>query len=68
LHDFGDVRELTPDFYSTPEMYLNLNHCNFGIKEEGQKVDDVVLPEWANKNPHKFVQIMREALESPYVS
>lgn len=51
-----------------PEILTNQNLINFGSKEDGSKVDDVHLPEWSHKNPLKFVQLMREALESPYVS
>jgi hypothetical protein len=32
LSDSSDVRELIPEFYFLPEMYLNLNRCNFGRK------------------------------------
>lgn len=62
------MRELIPEFYSMPEVLQNLNHCNFGTKDDQTIVNDVTLPEWANKNPQKFVQLMREAMESPYVS
>lgn len=62
------MRELIPEFYSMPEILQNLNLCNFGQKDDQTKVEDVLLPEWANKNAPKFVQQMREALESPYVS
>jgi hypothetical protein len=68
LNDFSDVRELIPEFYSMCEIFSNQNQINFGTKDDGTKVDDVQLPEWSLKNPQKFVQVMREALESPYVS
>lgn len=50
LNDFSDVRELIPEFYCLPEMFVNSNFCNFGFKEDGTRVDDVNLPEWAQKN------------------
>lgn len=34
----------------------------------GKKVDNVVLPPWAEGSPEKFVKAMREALESDFVS
>lgn len=68
LHDFSDVRELTPEFYCMPELLLNQNKIKFGTKEDGSTVDDVLLPEWASKSSVRFVQHMREALESAYVS
>jgi len=66
--DFSDVRELIPEFFYLPEMYLNKNHCNFGTKQDGVTVSDVELPKWASNNPYKFVSVLREAFESPYVS
>jgi hypothetical protein len=68
LNDFSDVRELIPEFYFLPEMFLNSNNANFGVKQDGNRVSNVKLPPWANKDPFKFVQTMREAIESPYVS
>jgi len=68
LTDFSDVRELTPEFYFLPEMFVNHNRCNFGKKQDGTKVNNVVLPAWADQNAFKFVQVMREGIESQYVS
>ena len=39
-----------------------------GVKQDGQRVDDVVLPPWAHGNPRLFIKKHREALESKYVS
>jgi len=41
------VRELTPEFYCLPEMMKNSNLCNFGVKQDGTEVDNVILPEWS---------------------
>lgn len=41
---------------------------NFGKKQSGEKVDHVVLPDWARKNPHLFIEIHKQALESDHVS
>ena len=68
LTDFADVRELTPEFYFLPEMFVNHNRCRFGHKQDGTKVDHVQLPAWADQNAFKFVQVMREGIESQYVS
>ncbi len=35
--------------------------------QSGHQVGDVILPPWA-KNPHDFIRLHREALESEYVS
>jgi len=57
-----------PEFFFLPEMFENHNKCNFGIKQDGSKVCNVILPTWADQNPYKFVQVMREGIESQYVS
>ena len=36
--------------------------------QEGEVVNDVALPPWANESPEKFVEVMRMALESDIVS
>lgn len=63
-----DVRELIPEFYFTPELFMNINNYNFGCLQTGEIVNDVILPPWAKNDPKIFVQKNREALESPYVS
>ena len=68
LNDHTDVRELIPEFFFMPEMYMNLNKVDFGVKQDGVLVDDVILPQWCNQDPYLFVIYMREAIESPYVS
>lgn len=63
-----DVRELIPEFYYLPQFLTNSNHFKFGNLQDGSEVNHVELPPWANNDPKKFVNIMRDALESPYVS
>ena len=65
--DSSDVKELIPEFYYLPEMFLNLNKYNLGKTQESVTVSDVELPKWA-KNAHDFVRINRQALESEFVS
>ena len=68
LKDFSDVREIMPEFFYLPEMYLNLNHIKFGRRQDQELVNHVKLPPQFHQNPFKFVVAMREALESNYVS
>lgn len=63
-----DVRELIPEFYYIGDFLKNSNGLKLGITQEGQEVDDVQLPAWSNGDPLRFIYIMREALESDYVS
>ncbi|CAM9496985.1 unnamed protein product, partial [Ectocarpus fasciculatus] len=64
----SDVKELTPEFFYCPDMFLNANKLPLG-EMQGEKgaVDDVELPPWA-KDAFDFVRIHRLALESEQVS
>lgn len=64
----SDVKELIPELYCCPEVLMNSNRLPLGSLQEGGKVDDVRLPPWAQGNPFEFVRLLREALESDYVS
>ena len=63
-----DFRELSPEFFSTPDFLYNFNKFDLGILDDKvTRVDDVELPKWAH-NPAEFVAINRLALESKYAS
>ena len=64
----ADVKELIPEFYSSDTSFLqNDLSLDFGVKMNGEKIWDVKLPPWAS-DARDFLNKMREALESPYVS
>ncbi|XP_054611914.1 neurobeachin a isoform X3 [Dunckerocampus dactyliophorus] len=65
--DTADVKELIPEFYYLPEMFVNSNEYELGVRDDGLPVCDVELPVWAKK-PEDFVRINRMALESEFVS
>ncbi|XP_045479576.1 neurobeachin isoform X4 [Harmonia axyridis] len=65
--DTSDVKELIPEFYFLPEMFVNSNKYRLGVTEDGKPISDVELPPWA-KTPEEFVRINRMALESEFVS
>uniref|UniRef100_A0A8C2XU77 Neurobeachin n=1 Tax=Cyclopterus lumpus TaxID=8103 RepID=A0A8C2XU77_CYCLU len=65
--DTSDVKELIPEFYYLPEMFVNANSYNLGVTEDSTTVSNVELPPWA-KSPEEFVRINRLALESEFVS
>ncbi|KAM4603341.1 lipopolysaccharide-responsive and beige-like anchor protein [Polymixia lowei] len=65
--DTSDVKELIPEFYYLPEMFVNANSYNLGVMEDNTVVSDVELPPWA-KSPEEFVRTNRLALESEFVS
>ena len=66
--DLGEVKELTPEFYSLPAAFENRGRFDFGVSQSGVKVDDVALPPWAKGSADTFVRTMRAALESNHVS
>ena len=45
-----------------------MNKIKFGKRQDNQFVEDVLLPYWCKGNPYRFVVMLREALESNYVS
>ena len=64
----GDVRELVPEFFYLPELFLNINNLDFGIKVDNVRVEKVELPGWANNDPYIFVTMMKENLEREEIS
>ncbi|OQS03787.1 hypothetical protein THRCLA_03918 [Thraustotheca clavata] len=64
----SDVRELIPEFFYLPEFLVNVNQFPFGNKQNGEVVDNVILPPWAQGSQHNFIHLHRLALESDYVS
>ncbi|XP_071786935.1 neurobeachin-like isoform X3 [Asterias amurensis] len=66
--DTSDVKELIPEFFYLPEMFVNGNDYTLGsLPDDGPVVGDVILPKWA-KTAEDFVRINRLALESEFVS
>lgn len=64
----SDVKELIPEFFTCPEMFLNTNNFPLGSTQAGRPIDNVGLPPWAKDSAHEFVRIHRLALESDFVS
>jgi hypothetical protein len=65
----SDVKELIPECFYLPEMFLNTNNLPLGeLQDDRGEVDDVILPPWCQGNPFEFVRMHRAALESDYVS
>ncbi|XP_072180695.1 neurobeachin-like protein 1 [Diadema setosum] len=63
----NDVKELIPEFFYLPEFLVNANDFDLGHLQTGERVEDVILPNWA-KSPEDFIYKHRQALESDYVS
>ncbi|KAF7710729.1 hypothetical protein HF521_009601 [Silurus meridionalis] len=63
-----DVKELIPEFFYLPEFLVNREGFDFGVRQNGERVNHVNLPPWARNDPRLFVLIHRQALESEQVS
>lgn len=64
----AEVKELTPEWYCNPAFLKNTNKFKFGVSQEGEVLGDVTLPPWADGCPEKFVEVMRNAMESDMCS
>lgn len=70
LFSLVTLQELLPEFYDTStkgDFLVNMYDIDFGERHDGSKVDSVSLPTWAS-SPEDFVNKLRIALESEYVS
>ena len=64
-----DVRELIPEFYTLPEILLNVNNFNLAqdkVDSEGKQIviNNVELPPWSKNKISNFVIEMRKNLEN----
>lgn len=64
----ADVKELIPEFYSSPVSFLNINHYQFPPRTDGTSIEQIILPPWSKNDPTLFIYQMRKALESEYAS
>ena len=64
----SDVKELIPEYYYLPQFLVNENKFDLGLKQNGIRVDDVILPPWAHDDARLFISKHREYLESDQVS
>uniref|UniRef100_A0A0N5C5B4 BEACH domain-containing protein n=1 Tax=Strongyloides papillosus TaxID=174720 RepID=A0A0N5C5B4_STREA len=64
-----DFKELIPEFFYFPEFLMNKSNLDLGVRQDGARVNNVVLPPWVpNNNARLFTLIHRQALESTIVS
>ncbi|EGW00901.1 Lysosomal-trafficking regulator [Cricetulus griseus] len=50
------------------KMFLAYQGFDFGVRQNGERVNHVNLPPWARNDPRLFILIHRQALESDHVS
>jgi factor associated with neutral sphingomyelinase activation len=65
LTNHADVKELIPEFYAGADFdfLINARSLQLGARAEGDRVNDVELPNWA-RSPRDFLKKNRKALES----
>ena len=54
--------------YELGSFLKNNLELELGVRQDGNRVNHVLLPKWANNSYTEFIVKMREALESSYVS
>lgn len=59
-NNMADVKELIPEFFYLPEMFLNMNNFDLSVKQSGVILNDVQLPKWAKNDPYEFIRVHRE--------
>lgn len=64
----SDVKELIPEFFYLPDFLENSNRFDMGVKQNGERVDHIILPSWAKGSARLFIRKHYEALECNYVS
>ena len=68
-----DVRELIPEFYMLPELFLNINNLNLDQNRTDSDsnlivINNVKLPLWSSNNAINFVLKLRRYLETNYIN
>lgn len=64
----SDVKELTPEFFTSPEFLINSGGHALGTRQDGSRVGDVALPPWVGGDAAAFVRANAAVLESEPVS
>ena len=63
-----DVKEIIPELFYLPELFLNDEGLKLGQRQNGDFIDNVQLPIYTgNDEARSFVKVHRQALESDYV-
>jgi hypothetical protein len=64
MEEMGDVREFIPELFYLPIIYINSNNFDFGVNQNGVRINNVAIPDIFQENPFKFVYSLRRILES----
>ncbi|KAJ8904360.1 hypothetical protein NDN08_000881 [Rhodosorus marinus] len=58
----------TNGLYHPGDFLCNLQNLDLGIRQDGERVENVRLPPWAHHSAEQFIRMNRLALESDHVS
>lgn len=58
-NNMADVKELIPEFFYLPDLLMNANKFDLGVKQSGVQLNDVVLPAWAKGDAREFIRAHR---------
>ena len=61
--NLGNNRELIPELFSIPEIYMNLNDNDFGKQKEGLRVHNISFEPYAN-NPFQFCYMLKDLMNN----
>ena len=56
-------REMIPELFSIPEIYINLNKNDFGKQKDGVRVHDVIFEPYAD-NPIEFSYLIKDLINN----
>ena len=62
----ADVKELIPEWFTTPEMFLNINRFEMGNTQKQHSLNHVTLPKWAHNDPHVWTRLETKPLQTAY--
>lgn len=62
----ADVKELIPEFFYLPDFLTNDNRFILGVKQNEEKLNDILLPPWAKGDPREFIRMHREVSLTVY--
>ena len=61
--NLGNNRELIPELFSIPEIYINLNNNDFGKQKEGLRIHNISFQPYA-ENPFHFCYLLKDLLNN----
>ena len=61
--NLSNNREMIPELYSMPEVYINLNYNDFGKQKEGVRVHNITFEPYA-EDPFQFCYLIKDLMNN----